>query len=137
MTSTNVSRNVIMNPEKPPFDKAELRRAVTLSIDRKAFIDIIGQGEADIGATMLPPPEGLWGMTPEMLATLPGYNPDIAKNRADARKIMEKLGYGPDKRLSVTLSSRNIPTYRQPAVILIDQVREIYIDATLEPVETA
>src|SRR4029077_7177430 len=62
---------------------------------------------------------------------------DVAKNRAEARRIMEKLGYGPNNRLAVTLSSRNIGTYRQPAVILIDQVREIYIDATLEPVETA
>jgi peptide/nickel transport system substrate-binding protein len=137
MTSTNVSRNVIMNPEKPPFDNQEVRRAVGLTLDRKAFIDIIGQGEADIGATMLPPPEGLWGMPPDMLKTLPGYDPDTAKNRAEARKIMEKLGYGPDKRLSVALSARNIPPYRDPAVILIDQVREIYIDAVLEPVETA
>ncbi len=137
MTSTNVSRNVIMNPEKPPFDNPELRRAVALSLDRKAFIDIIGQGEADIGAQMLPPPEGLWGMPPDMLKTLAGYDADVAKSRAEARKIMEKLGYGPDKRLSVTLSSRNIAPYRDPAVILIDQVREIYIDAVLEPVETA
>jgi peptide/nickel transport system substrate-binding protein len=137
MTSTNVSRNLILNPEKPPFDNTDLRRAVALSLDRKAFIDIIGQGEADVGATMLPPPEGLWGMPPEMLATLPGYDPDIAKNRAQARKIMEKLGYGSDKRLSVTLSSRNIAPYRDPAVILIDQVRDIYIDAVLEPIETA
>ena len=116
LTSTNVSRNLILNPEKPPFDNPELRRAVALSLDRKAFIDIIQQGKGDIGATMLPPPEGLWGMPPEMLATLPGYDPDVAKNRAEARKIMEKLGYGPDKRLAVTVSSRNIPTYRQPAV---------------------
>jgi peptide/nickel transport system substrate-binding protein len=137
LTATNVSRNLILNPEKPPFDKPELRRAVALSLDRKAFIDIITQGKGDIGATMLPPPEGLWGMPPEMLATLPGYDPDIAKNRAEARKIMEKLGYGPDKRLAVTLSSRNIPAYRDPAVILIDQLKEIYIDATLEPIETA
>jgi peptide/nickel transport system substrate-binding protein len=137
MTSTNVSRNLILNPQKPPFDNPEIRRAVALSLDRKAFIDIIGQGEADIGATMLPPPEGLWGMPPEMLATLPGYDPDIAKNRAEAKKIMEKLGYGPDKRLAVSLSSRNIPPYRDPAVILIDQVREIYIDAVLDAVETA
>ena len=122
LTSTNVSRNLILNPEKPPFDNADLRRAVALSLDRKAFIDIIQQGKGDIGAQLLPPPEGLWGMPPEMLATLPGYNPDIAKSRAEARKIMEKLGYGPDKRLAVTLSSRNIPAYRQPAVILIDQV---------------
>jgi hypothetical protein len=110
---------------------------VALSLDRKAFIGILQQGKGDIGATMLPPPEGLWGMPPEMLATLPGYDPDVAKHRTEARKIMEKLGYGPDKRLALTLSSRNIPGYRQPAVILIDQLKEIYIDAVLEPVETA
>jgi peptide/nickel transport system substrate-binding protein len=136
LTATNVARNLILNRDKPPFDNPDLRRAVALSLDRKAFIDIITQGKGDIGATMLPPPEGLWGMPPEMLATLPGYDPDIAKNRAEARKIMEKLGYGPDKRLAVTLSSRNIPAYRDPAVILIDQLKEIYIDAVLEPVET-
>jgi peptide/nickel transport system substrate-binding protein len=137
LTATNVSRNLILNPEKPPFDNRDLRRAMALTLDRKAFIDILQQGKGDIGATMLPPPEGLWGMPPNMLATLPGYDPDIAKNRAGARNIMEKLGYGPDNRLAVTLSSRNIPAYRDPAVILIDQLKEIYIDAELEPVETA
>ena len=76
-------------------------------------------------------------MPPEMLATLPGYGPDIPKNRSEAREIMQKLGYGPDKRLALTLSSRNIPGYRDPAVILIDQLKEIYIDAVLEPVENA
>ena len=136
LTATNVARNLILNRDKPPFDNPDLRRAVALSLDRKAFIDILTQGKGDIGATMLPPPEGLWGMPPEMLATLPGYDPDIAKNRAEARKIMEKLGYGPDNRLALSLSSRNIPAYRDPAVILIDQLKEIYIDAVLEPVET-
>jgi peptide/nickel transport system substrate-binding protein len=82
LTSTNVSRNLILNPEKLPFDNPEMRRAVALTLDRKAFIDIITQSKGDIGATLLPPPEGLWGMPPEMLATLPGYDPDIGKNRA-------------------------------------------------------
>ena len=45
LTSTNVSRNLILNPEKPPFDNPELRRAVALSLDRKAFIDIIAAGQ--------------------------------------------------------------------------------------------
>jgi peptide/nickel transport system substrate-binding protein len=31
---------------------------------------------------MQPPPDGIWGMPPDMLAALPGYAPDIAKNRA-------------------------------------------------------
>ena len=110
---------------------------MALTLDRQAFIDILTQGKGDIGGAMLPPPEGVWGMPPEMLKTLPGYDPDVAKNRAEARKIMEKLGYGPDKRLSVKVSTRNIPPYRDPAVILIDQLKEIYIDAELEPIDTA
>jgi peptide/nickel transport system substrate-binding protein len=49
---------------------------------------------------------------------------------------MQKLGYGQDKRLTVTVSTRNLPPYRDPAVILIDQLKEIYIDGVLEPVDT-
>ena len=75
-------------------------------------------------------------MSPDMLKTLPGYDPDVAKNRAEARNVMEKLGYGPDKRLAVTVSTRNLPPYRDPAVILIDQLKEVYIDGVLETVDT-
>jgi len=46
------------------------------------------------------------------LKALPGYDPDVPKNRAEARTTMEKLGYGPDKRLKVTVSTRNIPPFR-------------------------
>jgi hypothetical protein len=33
---------------------------------------------------------------------------------------MQKLGYGPDKRLALKVSTRNIPPYRDPAVILTE-----------------
>jgi peptide/nickel transport system substrate-binding protein len=137
VTATNVSRTLIVNRDKPPFDDPDLRRAMSLTLDRKAFLDIITEGQGDIGGAMLPPPEGVWGMPPDILKSLPGYDPDVAKNRDEARQIMGKLGYGPAKRLAVTLASRNIPTYRDPAVILIDQLKEIFIDAELEPVDTA
>ena len=133
---TNVNRTLIINRDKPPFDNAELRRAMSLTLDRKAFIDIITEGQGDIGGTMLPGPEGVWSMPPELLKTLPGYDPDVAKNRAAARKVSEKLGYGPDKRLAVTVSTRNVSGYRDAAVILIDQLKEIYIDGQLETVDT-
>jgi peptide/nickel transport system substrate-binding protein len=136
VTATNVNRTLIINRDKPPFDNLELRRAMALGLDRQAFIDIITQGQGDIGATMLPPPEGVWGMPPEVLRSLPGYDPDVQKNRKEARAIMAKLGYGPGKRLAVTVSTRNIPPYRDAAAVLIGQLREIYIDAELEPVDT-
>jgi peptide/nickel transport system substrate-binding protein len=67
----------------------------------------------------------------------PASDPDCRENRAEARAIMEKLGYGPNKRLAVTVLTRNTAGYRDPAVIAIDQMKEIYLDGTLELIETA
>ena len=61
VTATNVNRTLIVNRDKPPYDNPDLRRAMSLTLDRKAFIDIIGEGQGDIGGTMLPPPEGVLG----------------------------------------------------------------------------
>ena len=137
LRTNNGTANLLLNRDKPPFDNADLRKAFALSLDRKAFVDILTEGQGKIGGAMLPPPEGLWGMPPEMLQTIPGYGPDAAKNRAEAREIMKKLGYGPDKRLELKISTRNVPTFRDPAVILIDQLKEIYVDGVLETIETA
>ncbi len=131
------SVGMLINRNVPPFDNADLRRAMALAIDRKSFIDILGQGQGDIGGAMLPGPEGEWGMPPDTLKTLPGYGGDVQKNREEARAIMKKLGYGPDKRLAVKISTRNIAVYRDPAALLIDQLKDIGIDGELETVETA
>jgi peptide/nickel transport system substrate-binding protein len=137
LTPTNASTNLLVNRESPPFDNPDLRRGLALALDRKSFIDILAEGQGDIGGAMLPPPAGVWGMPAEILATIPGYGPDVAKNRASAREIVQKLGYGPDKRLAVKVAARNIPAYRDPAIILIDQLKEIGIDGELDPIETA
>lgn len=134
---TNVSTNIIVNSSAPPFDNVDIRRAMALALDRKAFISIMFEGQGDIGGTMLPPPNGLWGLPKEMLETIPGYGPDVSANREEAKKLMQKAGYGPDKHLAVKVSTRNIPVYRDPAVILIDQLKSIYIDGELDVVETA
>ena len=136
LVPVNVNRNVMMNREAPPFNNPDLRRAMALSLDRKAFVDTLTLGKGDVGGVMQPPPEGVWGMPPEMLRTLPGYDPDVPKNRAEGRRIMEKLGYRPDKRLEIKVSTRNLAPYRDAAILLIDQLKEIYVDAELEPVDT-
>jgi peptide/nickel transport system substrate-binding protein len=137
LVTQNVSRNLIVNRDKPPLDNPQLRQAMALSIDRKAFLDILGEGQGELGGAMQPPPGGRWGLPFELLKKLPGYDPDVEKNRTAARAIMEKLGYGPSSRLAIKISTRNIPTFRDTAVILIDQLREIYIDGELELVDTA
>src|SRR5206468_6985688 len=43
---------------------------------------------------------------------------------------------GGSKRLAVKVSTRDIPPFRDPAVVLLDQLKEIYIDAELETIDT-
>jgi peptide/nickel transport system substrate-binding protein len=136
VTPTNFSPNLLIT-ERPPFDDRQLRRAIALTLDRQAFIDILGEGKGDIGTVVLPAPEGQWAMPREMRESLPGYSPDVAKSREEARKIMRSLGYGPDKRMAVKIATRNIPDYRDAATILSDQLKQIWIDAELDLVETA
>jgi peptide/nickel transport system substrate-binding protein len=133
----NISRHMIVNRAAAPFDNADLRRAMTLTIDRKAFIDILGEGQGVVGGAMMPPPDGVWGVPADMLKTFPGYDGDVAKNREAARATMQMLGYGPEKHLKVTMTTRNVAAYRDPAVLLIDQLKEIWIEATLDAVDTA
>src|SRR6516165_12638904 len=42
MYTGNVPRNLLVNRNAPPFDNPDLRRAMSLSIDHQAFIDILG-----------------------------------------------------------------------------------------------
>jgi len=134
---TMISFNLLVNRDNPPFNDPDIRMAMMLTIDRKAFLDITSEGKGQVGGAMQTPPSGLWGLPPEILKTLPGYGPDIEASRAAGRKLMEKHGYGPNNRLAVKVQTRNIAQYRDPAIILIDQMKQIYIDGELEVVETA
>jgi peptide/nickel transport system substrate-binding protein len=137
VAAMNNNTNLIVNRDAPPFDNPDIRRALLLTLDRKAFIDIITEGQGKIGGIMLAGPEGLWGMPPDVVAALPGYSPDVEKSRAQARAIMEGLGYGPNKLLKVKVATRNIPLYRDPAVILIDQLRKIHVEGELDVIDTS
>ena len=136
ITTTNVGGNLLMN-YAPPFDNPALRKATIMAVDRKAFIDILTEGQGNTGGALMPPPEGKWGLPPDMLADLPGFSPDFAKSREAARDVMLSLGYGPDKHLPVKLSVRNLALYRDPATILLSQLKDIWIDGEMETVETA
>ncbi len=135
ITPQYVHRNLMVNREAAPFNDPKLRKALALAVDRKAFVDILTEGKGDLGGNMLPAPEGQWGMPPEELAKMSGYA-DVEKNQGEARKIMEGMGYNASNTLKVKMSTRNIAIYRDPAVILIDQLKKIYVDAELEVVDS-
>src|SRR5262249_201617 len=78
---SNVATNLIVNRDTPPFDNADLRLAMALALDRKAFADILAEGQADIGGGLLPAPAGGWGVARGRVERHPGDGPAPQKNR--------------------------------------------------------
>ena len=135
LVAQNVSDNILLNHKKPPFDNPKLRLAVNLALDRAAMIKSVHQGAAIAGAANLPPPYGKWGLAKADLAKLPGYG-DSARNKAEAKKLLAELGYGPNNPLKVTVSTRAVDIYIDTAVWVIDQLKQVGIEGKLEQYET-
>src|SRR4029078_2500482 len=127
MTGTGTQINLMVNRVNPPFDNPDIRKAMSLALDRKDYNTILMEGTARLGGAMLAKPEGEWGMPPVMVASLTGYGPDTARNIAEAHPMMQKLGYNDTKPLPIKIQTRTLPTYRDPAVIVADQLKKIYI----------
>jgi len=60
----NNSRDLIINRAVPPFDNLDLRRAMALSLDRQAFIDILTEGQGTVGAAFCRRRTGSGGCRP-------------------------------------------------------------------------
>jgi peptide/nickel transport system substrate-binding protein len=132
----DVTDNIIMNVKKVPFDNPKVRLAVSYAIDRRGLIQASHQGGAILGAAMLPRPFGIWGVTDKDLLTMPGYGkPDEMKARA--KKLLAEAGITADKPLKVEMGTRAIAIYIDMASYVINELKQVGIDATLKQVETA
>jgi peptide/nickel transport system substrate-binding protein len=136
LVTTGTLTTLLVNRLNPPFDNADIRTALSLAIDRKALNAILLEGKGLIGGAMLPRPVGEWGMPREMLEQLTGYGPDIEKNIAQSRELMQKQGYSEANPLKLKIQARNLVTYRDPAVIIIDQLKKIHIEGELEIIDS-
>ncbi len=136
VASHNINDNILVNFKRAPFTDPRVRRAVSLAIDRRGYIQAVRQGGALVGGSMQPRPWGPWGLSIDELAGLPGSG-DPAKQKAEARQLLAEAGYGPGRPLRIVVSTRAIALYVDQATYVIDQLKQIGIEATLEQVETA
>jgi peptide/nickel transport system substrate-binding protein len=134
-TSTNVSENLLINTKKPPFDDVRVRRALSLAIDRRAYVTAVHRGAALVGAAMLPAPWGVWGLSEKEVGQLPGSGKAADKERA--RTLLAEAGFGPGKPLKVEMVTRAIAIYLDFAAFVVNELKAVGVDVTLKQIETA
>jgi peptide/nickel transport system substrate-binding protein len=132
----SVSDNIILNTKKPPFDNAKVRLAVSYAIDRKGLIQAVHQGAGVPGAAMAPRPYGVWGMAEKDLLVLPGYGKP-ADMKDKARKLLAEAGITPQHPLRAEMVTRAIAVYVDMASFVINELKQVGIEATLKQIETA
>jgi peptide/nickel transport system substrate-binding protein len=127
---------VAMHHEKKPFDDKRVRRALTLALDRYEASKNLSKIAIvkDVGGIQVPGTP--WATPPEELEKLAGYSRDIAKSRAEAKRLLREAGV-PDG-FSFTFKNRGIPQPYEPVGIwLIDQWRQIGLNVKQEVVEAS
>jgi peptide/nickel transport system substrate-binding protein len=132
----NGSDNVVVNHKRAPFDDLRMRRAISYAMDRHAYVQGVRHNGAIVGAALMSPPFGFWGLPANQLRTLPGYG-DPAKDKAEAKRLLAQAGYGPGKPLRVELTTRAFAIYIDLASFVADQLRLVGVEATVKQIETA
>ena len=125
----SISQYLFFGNDRPPFDNVELRRAVSLAIDREAIVEKLALGYGVPGKSLLS------AFVPRWLSPKgePMYDP------AQARRLARTaLGEG---RASATLifrtGSGQAQPYKSIAELLQAELGEIGIDLELVPLEPA
>ena len=131
----NGSDNVILNHKRPPFDKVAIRRAVSLALDRHGFVQGVRQGGAFVGPALMSPPFGAWGLPDKEVRTLPGYRA-AAQDKAEAKRLLAAAGVS-GTALKVDLVTRNFAIYIDLASFVVDQLKQVGIEAAVRQVDTA
>ena len=134
--SQNVTDNIIMNVKKPPFNNVKVRLAVSHAVDRRAFVQAVHQGGALVGASMAPKPDGVFGLPENELLKLPGYG-KAADEKAKAKKLLAEAGITGQSPLRVEMVTRAIAIYVDMASFVINELKQIGIEASLKQVESA
>ncbi len=125
-----VSRTMFRTDRKDlPFHKVDVRRAISLGIDRQGTIDALNEGQGAM-STAIPPALIDWAIPIDQLG--PGaewyeYNPTKAK------KLLAKAGYPKGFEAKMEFTPQYGPRHKERAELLVDMLGEIGVKVTLVP----
>jgi oligopeptide transport system substrate-binding protein len=124
----------VINQERKPFDDVNVRKALSISINREIIgPDIWGSGEPPAYAWVPPGTANYEGVTPYM----PAWAAEPYDQRvAEAKAIMEGLGYTADKPLQLQIRYNTNDNHQRLAVAISSMWEQINVKTELFNAET-
>ena len=115
---------VAINHDKEPFHDPEVRRALSLALDRYRAASALSQTAIVREVAGVQVPGSLFATPPAELMKLAGYSRDIRESRSEARRLLTKAGV-PDG-FAFVLKNRDVPMpYEHIGRWLADEWRQI------------
>src|SRR6266513_741589 len=127
---------VSMHHDKKPFNDKRVRRALSLALDRYQGSQALSKIAIVKEVAGVIVPGTPYATPPAELEKLAGYGRDIAKSRAEAKRLLREAGV-PDG-YAFTWKNRAVPMpYEAVGIWLIDQWRQIGLNVRMETNETS
>lgn len=116
------------NLSTPALQDLNVRQAMSYAIDRQTLINIVYNGQATV-SSMVPSSLGHWSLD---VSDMDLYQYNVEK----AKSLMEASGYSDSNRLTLKVAAGLMDEIRQAAVVIQQQLSEIYIDLEITNLES-
>ncbi|MCZ6891079.1 MAG: ABC transporter substrate-binding protein [Chloroflexi bacterium] len=125
----------ILNVTRPPLDNRDIRYAMQLAIDRQEMNQLATDGIGTFSGYYF----GLWDWIYSFddYAKFPGVRQPKDDDIAEARRLMEAEGYGPDNRLKLTDIAPTSGFNLRQAEVAAEHYKRIYIDVEVQRLDGA
>ena len=122
----NLVQAMYLNNAEKPFDDVRVRQALCYAVDKQAIIDIAFDGYGSpIGSSMYP---AFGKYFDDSLTNY--YTKDVEK----AKALLAEAGYPDGFDMTITVPS-NYKPHMDTAEVLVQQLAQIGVNATIEPIE--
>jgi len=108
----------------PPLDDIRLRRAISLTLDRDAYVKFWQAGDISMRSKMMDfIPDTDWSPTAETLATTPGLRPEKEADRKLANELLDDQ-FGPGERPELVCNVQNVEDQTKICLFFGDQMKK-------------